>query len=149
MTRAQAGVKRRRTVAAAALVVLVAALAACSHGARSDGPNPVPGSDSPDALCRLLSVPLKYAGPKGLSFTELVEAKPGDDGAVGAMVAFGLASDPTMAGDFQPALGFLARRSVVAETPEDEPQPRMPVPTDAIRANARALDEELAHGRCD
>lgn len=144
----------RRTAMRAALAALVGVcfVAACSTGGSEAGDRvltttTVPAA-RPELLCDLVGIPLEAMREDGTTFVDVVEDQTGEeaDDAIGAMVALGLmARGSDAAGRFEPVLRYLAERAVAGEEGNGEPPPEL---TPGIRANARALDRELARQGC-
>lgn len=129
-----------------AVVLAAGSLTAC---ARQDTGEPLDDERSDDPLCELLSVPISSLASAGRSFADVVRPTEPKGVGIGAMLLFATGREVPEAGEFEPALTYLGERAWVELEREEGRLLEEPELTDEIVENARALDEELATGRCE
>jgi hypothetical protein len=152
--------RRPRSRSAAALLVVsllgCSGLASCARSASSSDDsrpavpdNPVPLMESKDPLCRLLSVVLPAMAEDHLTFAELAGSDQVNPHGIGGIVALSLSMSSDSPERFQPILSFIGERAEAGVNADVGQAGEPPKLTQVIHDNAKALDKEIASGRCD
>jgi hypothetical protein len=97
-----------------------------------------------DRLCKVLDQALPYLKTSRRTVAQLVVDRSAEAAGDGAIIAYGRLA---LGGDYGPydrALRYLVR----LYSEEDGPIARQPKPSPAVVASAKAIDREIARGRC-